>query len=83
MSSIANMAQTLTTSPWVAPKAPKQDKPASKTEIMRQYLRTRGWANSHTLALEADVPQLSLVGALLKNDIASGKVLRERDGGPE
>jgi hypothetical protein len=55
-------------------------KPISKTQRMREYLRENGWANSHTLADEADVPEVGLVGALLKGDIAKGRVLRTGNG---
>lgn len=49
----------------------------SKTERIRRYLRECGPANSATLAMEADVPQCALVGALLKGDLQRGSVLRQ------
>ena len=81
MSSFTHMAHTLARSPWTPPrKKGEPPRSISKTERMREYLRAHGWANSHTLAYEADVPQIALVGALLKNDLARGSVLREGSG---
>lgn len=82
MSCFTHMAQTLARNPWVPARVvdEPQQRATSKTERIREHLRTHGWANSHTLAIEADVPQAALVGALLKNDLARGRVLREGSG---
>lgn len=49
----------------------------SKTERMRIYLREFGPATAANLAMEADVPSSALVGALLKADLAMGRVVRD------
>lgn len=82
MNGITHIAQTLAGAPWnLSPRRAElvgQDGQAatSKTERMRQYLRTQGPANSHTLAMEADVPSCGLVAALLKNDLHKGSVFK-------
>jgi len=53
-------------------------KPDTKTERLRTYLRKYGRATAADLAIEADLDNTGLVWALLKGDIAKGSV--ERDG---
>lgn len=48
----------------------------TNTDRIRNYLRHHGSANAATLADEADVPKTALVGALLKGDIAKGRIFR-------
>ncbi len=52
-----------------------QDRPATKTDKMRQYLRQRGEASASDLAIEADLcGSTGNVYALLKTDIAKGAI---------
>lgn len=53
-------------------------KPDTKTERLRSYLRKHGRSTAADLAIEADLDNTGLVWALLKGDIAKGAV--ERDG---
>lgn len=66
--------------PWLAAQpsegAPKR---VNKTEAMRNYLRANGKATAPDLAMEADVEQTGLVGALLKTDLQRGRIFM-RDG---
>ena len=82
MTSLSHMAHILTRRSWPVPPAMHQvnERGTTKTELMRRYLRQHGWANSHTLAIEADVPQVALVGALLKGDLLRGSVIRQGNG---
>lgn len=68
-------------SPWPFAEIWKEVERAeqTKTDRLRNYLRHHGAANASTLADEADVPQTALVGALLKGDIAKGRVFRRGD----
>jgi len=82
MTPFEHMSTALTgRSPWPFMEHPatKDDKTVSKTDRLRNYLRTQGAANAFTLADEADVPQTALVGALLKGDIAKGRVIFRGD----
>lgn len=54
-------------------------KPDTKTERLRSYLRKHGRATAADLAIEADLDNTGLVWALLKGDIAKGAV--EMQGG--
>jgi hypothetical protein len=54
-------------------------KPDTKTERLRTYLRQNGRATAADLAIEADLDNTGLVWALLKGDIAKGAV--EMQGG--
>jgi len=75
---LARMAGTLVrVPPYMRPKAEVADRPTSKTERMRQYLREHGPTTSAVLAMECDVPTCALVGALLKGDLARGSVWRD------
>lgn len=77
---LALMAGTLARVPlYMRPKAEVADRPTSKTERMRQYLREHGPTTSAVLAMECDVPTCALVGALLKGDLARGSVSRSGD----
>ena len=78
MNPFDQIATTLTgRAPWPFQAIDKQDqKPESKTERMRAYLRQHGAANAATLADEANVPSTALVGALLKTDLHRGSVFR-------
>ena len=81
MSTFTQMAAVLSVTNWPAiPKTDPGTPGISKTERMRQYLREHGWANSSTLAMEADAPQTALVGALLKGDLSKGRVIRDGNG---
>lgn len=62
--------------PTVKPVKPvkKADRRTSKTERMRAYLREQGEACAAVLAEEGDVETTGLVWALLKSDLASGRV---------
>lgn len=53
-------------------------KPETKTERLRTYLRQKGRATAADLAIEADLDNTGLVWALLKGDIAKGAI--ERNG---
>lgn len=79
MNPIDHMATTLTgRSPWPFDLTQiSTDRPESKTERMRAYLRHHGAANAATLADEADLATTGLVAALLKGDIARGSVFRK------
>lgn len=79
MNPIDHMATTLTgRSPWPFDLTQiSTDRPESKTERMRAYLRQHGAANAATLADEADLATTGLVAALLKGDIARGSVFRK------
>lgn len=84
MSQFEHITTALTgRSPWPFAIPQRRDetdnKPESKTERMRTYLRTHGAANAATLAHEADVPRTALVSALLKADIARGRIVRRGD----
>jgi hypothetical protein len=46
----------------------------SRTECMRQALRTRGPLPASELVTHAELKETALVGALLKNDIRKGLV---------
>lgn len=77
---LARMAGTLArVPPYMRPKAEVAERPTSKTERMRQYLREHGPTTSAVLAMECDVPTCALVGALLKGDLARGSVWRDGD----
>lgn len=65
--------------PVAAPRNEVGEVEQTKTDRLRNYLRHHGAANASTLADEADVPQTALVGALLKGDIAKGRVFRWGD----
>lgn len=79
MNPIDHMATTLTgRSPWPFDLTQiSTDRPESKTERMRAYLRQHGAANAATLADEADLATTGLVAALLKGDITRGSVFRK------
>lgn len=51
----------------------------TKTERIRSFLRGHGWASSHQIAEAAGIKP-TLVGALLKHDLARGSVRRVADG---
>ena len=52
-----------------------ENRPMTKTDRMRQYLRQRGEATAADLAIEADLcGSTGNVYALLKNDIAKGSI---------
>lgn len=52
-----------------------ENRPMTKTDRMRQYLRQRGEATAADLAIEADLcGSTGNVYALLKNDIAKGAI---------
>ena len=73
-----HIAATLSGRPaWLfaKPEAPSEET-TSKTERMREYLRQHGPATAEELAMEADVPCNSLVGALLKGDLHRVSVYR-------
>jgi hypothetical protein len=78
MSAMQHIANTLANrGPWSMAQArqPDEPKPTSKTDKMRQYLREHGPANCHTLAMEGEVVSTSLVGSLLKGDLARGRIV--------
>lgn len=83
MNGITHITQALSGSPWSLPqhRAADQQPEAipTKTERMRRYLREHGPANSHTLAMEADLSSSGLVGALLKNDLHKGSIFKRGD----
>lgn len=67
------------------PSLPQPHKPtgpaSSLTEQIRQLLRSHGSMNANHILLELDLPDdfagnSGIVGALLKNDIAKGRVTR-------
>ena len=76
MNPFSQITNTLTgRSAWsMAKPVEAKEKPISKTERMRDYLRNEGPANCHTLAMEAEVLSTSLVGSLLAGDIEKGRV---------
>jgi hypothetical protein len=59
-----------------AASAVHREKPHTKTEALRAYLREVGRATAADLAMEADLANTGLVWALLKGDIAKGAVER-------
>jgi len=59
--------------PWLPTPQPEPAQP-SKTDRLREYLRTQGSATAIDLALEADLASTGLVGALLKVDLERGRV---------
>lgn len=62
--------------PFAIEEQPPEDTKVSKTERMRIYLRQHGPTTAAELAMEADVPQTGLVGALFKGDLARGSVYK-------
>ncbi|WP_290906319.1 hypothetical protein [Aquabacterium sp.] len=46
----------------------------SKTEMLRRLVREHGSLPGLSLAVQTDLPSSSLVGALLKHDIALGRI---------
>jgi membrane protein DedA with SNARE-associated domain len=76
MSAIQHIAATLANrGPWsMAQAAPDAPKPTGKTDTMRQYLQQYGSATAVLLAMEADLASTGLVGALLKGDLARGRI---------
>lgn len=75
MNPMQSIATTLAgRSPWSFAKREPDQRPASKTERMRHYLRTQGSATAADLAMEADLENTGLVSALLAGDIAKGRL---------
>lgn len=75
-SSFTHMAQALTRPVWPFRSTAAAAEPAatSRTESIRQLLRQGGPMRAQRIATELDLPQTALVGALLKADLARGRV---------
>ena len=74
---MTDMSRTLASlGPWSAHNTGAAPAPAGKTQRMLDYIRENRSANAIELAIEADLDNTGLVGALLKNAIKKGQVDR-------
>lgn len=78
-SSMEQMANVLVRKPWPFRLDAFERKPdESKTEQIRSLLRSRGPLNAAAIAMEIGLDGgTALVGALLKNDLHNGAVIRQ------